>query len=311
MKQSILILLSLIFFSVINSYPQQQTKDAGDTTQTLNKKIKIAIWGDSRENLDNAGENIAGILLNKITDWDIQIHTGDFTHDGSNKSWKRSLSYKGMDKLFTKDKMLLVTSNHDFKSPSGRANWDKYTAGVLPVNSVDSSTHFYAYHIGNVHIICCDSYVTDSTKMQLWLDDYLANVNSNEWIIAAWHNPSYNDISYKDSYNKSKLWLKSLYAHHCRFVFNGHAHIYLRTKPLSPNGTIDIKNGIVHIINGTGGASWEDQQTYVDKTAFTPDEKSFPCITFLTIDGNQGIIQTLDARPGHNLKVIDEYKLEN
>ena len=311
MKRYLPILLSLILLSVINLYPQQPTEAAGETTQAYNKKIKIAIWGDSRENLDNACENISGILLNKITDWDIQIHTGDFTHDGSNKAWKRSLSYKGMDKLFTKDKILLVTSNHDFKSPSGRENWDKYTTGVLPVNSLDSTTHFYAYHLGNVHIICCDAYATDSTKMQLWLNNYFNNVKQGEWIIAAWHNPSFSNISYKDAYNKSFLWLKSLYAHHCRFVFNGHAHIYLRTNPLDPYGSIDKKNGIVHIINGTGGASWEGPQTYLDKTAFTPGEKSFPCITFLTIEGNHGVIQTLDARPGHNLKVIDEYKLEN
>jgi large repetitive protein len=312
MKRSILILFALIFLSVINLYPQQRVKTTEDTVQTFNKKIKIAIWGDSRENLDNACENIAGILLEKITDWNIQLHTGDFTHDGSNGAWKRSLSFKGMDQLFTNNKMLLVTSNHEFISPSGRENWDIYTDGILPVNSLDSTTHFYAYHIGNVHIICCDPYLTDSDKMQLWLDNYLNNVKPGEWIIAAWHDPSYNYISYKESFlNKSMPWLKSLYAHHCKFVFNGHAHIYLRTKPLDPAGTIDKKNGIVHIINGTGGASWKSPQPYVEKTAFTPDEKSFPCITFLTIEGNSGVIQTLDARPGNNLKIIDEYKVEN
>jgi hypothetical protein len=308
MKRSSLLFIAILFISALNILPQ--LNDTGTNAKADIKRVKIAIWGDSRENLDNACENIADILLNKITDWNVQIHTGDFTSDGSDKAWKRSLSYKGMDKLFIKDKILLGTSNHDFKQPSGRKNWDKYTAGVLPINSSDSTTHFYAYHLGNVHIISCDRYATDSVKMQVWLDNYLKNVKPDEWIIATWHNPSYNNISYKESYYKSLKWIKSLYDHHCKFIFNGHAHLYVRTKPLSPSGNIDLKNGIVHIINGTGGASWEESPNNSDKIAFTQTGKSFPCITFLTIEGDKGVIQTLDARPGHNLKVIDEYTIE-
>ena len=307
MKRSILLIISLIFLSAASLFPQ--LNDTLNVNSGL-KRIKIAIWGDSRENLDNACSDIADILLNKITDWNVQIHTGDFTNNGGDRAWKKSLSYKGMDQLFVKNKILVVTSNHDFKSSKGVQNWNKYTSGVLPINSSDSTTHFYAYHIGNVHIICCDRYASDSTKMQLWLDNYLNNVKPDEWIIAAWHNPSYSDISYKESYYKSFRWIKSLYEHHCKFIFNGHAHIYARTKPLSPSGNIDMKNGIVHIINGTGGASWEDTQNNPDKIAFAPDGKSFPCITFLTIEGNKGVIHTLDARPGNNLNVIDEYTIE-
>lgn len=31
----------------------------------------------------------------------------------------------------------------------------------------------------------------------------------------------------------AKPWLDSLYRHGCNFVLNGHAHVYLRTKPLA------------------------------------------------------------------------------
>ena len=60
------------------------------------EKVTVALWGDSRENLDNACEQIASVLLHDITDWDVQVHTGDFTHHGSEEDWQKSLGYKGM-----------------------------------------------------------------------------------------------------------------------------------------------------------------------------------------------------------------------
>jgi hypothetical protein len=51
-------------------------------TQAAPTKVKLALWGDSRENLDQATEQIASVLLNDITDWDVQVHSGDFTHRG-------------------------------------------------------------------------------------------------------------------------------------------------------------------------------------------------------------------------------------
>jgi hypothetical protein len=44
--------------------------NAGAKTNT---QVKIAIWGDSRNNLDEATDEIIDILLNRITDWDFMI----------------------------------------------------------------------------------------------------------------------------------------------------------------------------------------------------------------------------------------------
>ncbi|MBE3134905.1 MAG: hypothetical protein IMZ55_15675, partial [Acidobacteria bacterium] len=39
------------------------------------QKVKLAVWGDSRENLDRAASNIASLLLHDVTDWDVTVHT--------------------------------------------------------------------------------------------------------------------------------------------------------------------------------------------------------------------------------------------
>lgn len=268
------------------------------------EKIKIAVWGDSRENQDGACERIISILLNDIADWDFMIHTGDFTHAGEKSDWQRSLAYKDMDKIFVQGKFYMCTSNHD----DNLETWDKHTAGVLPVNSLNHSTHFYAMQKGNVHAVFCDAYFTNAKVMQKWLDQYLETVPKEDWLIGVWHAPCYKDITYKSSYmDIAGPWLQSLYEHGGDMVLHGHAHVYVRTKPLLPDGTVDEKNGMVHIVNGVGGASWKDPQPVTEKTAYTPDERSFPCITFITIEGKNASIQTIDARPEKELAVIDEW----
>jgi predicted phosphodiesterase len=272
------------------------------------RKITIAVWGDSRENLDNACVEIADVLLHKMTGWDFQIHNGDFTHHGRAEDWQRTLHYRGIDSLYVRGRFYMCTSNHDAEPPDVRPVYDRNTADVLPVNSTDGTTHFYAVEKGNVHIFFCDGYFTPAEVMQRWLDSSLALVPDSDWVIGVWHNPAYDDISYKEGYmEKCGGWLRSIARHGRGFIINGHAHIYVRTKPLDPDGTPDDDHGLVNIVNGTGGASWKDPAPHSEKVAFTPQGKSFPCIAFLTFEGQDVSLTTVDARPESNLNVIDSW----
>ena len=204
------------------------------------EKVTIALWGDSRENLDHACEQIANVLEHQMTDWDVQVHTGDFTHHGTEDDWQRTLAIPGIQQLYKPGKFLLCTSNHDASggdkgnSSMFRGVYDSHTRGILPINDADSTTHFYAWHKGNVHIILLDAYFSDSSTEQRWLDNYLNRVKPNDWLIGVWHNPAYA-ITYKETYlNHCRGWLESLARHGCSFVLNGHAHVYVRTNPLLP-----------------------------------------------------------------------------
>ncbi len=274
--------------------------------------VTIAIWGDSRENIDNACVEIADILLSQITDWDFQIHLGDFTRTGSTRWWERALGRRGMDELFVRDRFFMCTSNHDSYDrgdPKGDDYpYNRFTRGILPVNGVDGSTHFYHHQYGNVHIVACDSYLTDPDIMIAWLDTTLAGIPDDDWLIGFWHAPCYDDITYKSgTMHYSLAWLEMFQEHGGDFILHGHAHTYVRSHPLLPDGTVDHENGMVHIVNGCGGASWKEPLAYAELTAFTPDVRSFPCITFLTLEDNTAVIRTIDARPGNNLALIDEW----
>ena len=189
-------------------------------------RIRIAIWGDSKDNHLGACENITDHLLHEDTDWDFQIHTGDFTDTATDSSWQKSLNYAGIDSVFVAGKFFMCTSNHD----AVRDTYDKYTAGILPINSADSTTHFYHYQMGNVHLFACDAYFTNPTVMNDWLDQELATIPKDDWLIGFWHNPCYGDITYKDSYlDVCSPWLEKFYAHGGDFIIHGHAHTYVRS----------------------------------------------------------------------------------
>ena len=276
------------------------------------ESVTIAIWGDSRENAGNANVNIADILLNQITEWDIQIHLGDLTRTGSTRWWKRALSRTGMDALFVRDRFFMCTSNHEYFEEGDPKDteypYNRFTHGILPVNGADGSTHFYHHQYDNVHIVACDPYFTDPDIMNAWLDTTLTGIPEDDWLIGFWHAPCYDDITYKSgTMHYSESWLEMFQRHGGDFILHGHAHTYVRSHPLSPDGTVDHDNGMVHIINGCGGASWKEPQAQIAKTAFTPSVRSFPCLTILILEGDTATIRTIDARPRKKLAVIDEW----
>jgi hypothetical protein len=146
--------------------------------------------------------------------------------------------------------------------------------------------------------------------MQRWLDKTLKKVRPEDWLIGVWHAPAY-ELTYKEPFlHTCRTWLESLHRHGGDFIFNGHAHQYIRTKPLLPDGTVDTLRGMVTLVNGTGGATWADPAPPHPMIAYTPTEKSFPCITFITFEGRRATLKTVDARPGRHLAVIDAWSWE-
>jgi len=293
-----LCLFALAFQTEGRGKDQAVEKGATDPT----KDVTLVLWGDSRENADNAAVDTLTVLREELTDWDFMIHTGDFTSNGSAKSWEKSLGYRGMREVFVKDRFFMCTSNHD----KVQDTYDTYTRGVLPVNGVDNTTHFYHYQQGNVHVFFCDAQFTKPAVVNTWLEAALKKVPKDDWIIGVWHAPCYGDVTYKSSNLKAcQAWLDTLYEYGGDLVFHGHAHSYVRTHPLSPGGTKDLKNGMVHLVNGTGGASFKKPLKRVERTAFTPKTKSFPTVTVIRFKGPTLTLKTIDTRPGKKLAVVD------
>ncbi len=291
-------------------------------------KTKLALWGDGYVP-DTRIRNVVYALHDSITDWDFITHVGDMTLYGREEDWQKQLGFQPFKDLFEgKDgkPFLLCTSNHEATYNDGNsANWNKFTAGILPTNDVDGTTHFYHYThktaTETVHVFACDDYWTDEKVVEEWLKKELATVNPNDWIIGLWHNPGFDDMSYKGGYVSTHGWIKVLAEAGGDFIFNGHAHIYHRTHILDANGDVlvDCKSnvvsetrpkGMVHIINGATGAGLNPDQILQPNhlTAYTPGIKVESWFTTITFEGNKAHLKTYDAYGGDALTVEDEWE---
>ncbi|MBF0432475.1 MAG: hypothetical protein HQK83_14420 [Fibrobacteria bacterium] len=268
-------------------------------------KFTIGFWGDAKSNIENAFVNVATYLVNsKGTKIDVHFMNGDFTPNGTTADWKNAFSLSNVRKACVKDYFFMSTSNHDSKVP---ANYQANMGTLLPSNGINN----YYYHrswdvIGGerkVRLLVFDLYLTSTAEEQIsYFREQLEadGHDPKDWICAMWHAPSFPDMTYK--------WVASSNEHEefkakfvnfllepeigGDFVFNGHAHNYLRTHLLGDSGVLidtisgkfgpyrspDSLRGLIHIVNGRAGAFNNTSKNWVN-SAYAP-----------AFNGQQGLV---------------------
>lgn len=159
---------------------------------------------------------------------------------------------------------------------------------------------FYSANYGNVHIVSLDSYglaedgkcISDIDGLQMkWLEKDLA-ANTLKWTIIYWHHPPYSKGTHDSDTEDRMVKIREntipiLEKYNVDVVIAGHSHVYERTHPLrghyGKNDTFDpakhidsqgsstseyiVKDknqGIIYLVNGSGGQLWEGQGGEID-----------------------------------------------
>jgi hypothetical protein len=143
--------------------------------------------------------------------------------------------------------------NHDYTT-AGAAGYYGYFGAVAG----NPSQGWYSYEHGDWHVVALNSncyYVGGcdaGSAQEQWLRADLA-AHPATCTLAYWHHPRFNSSS-TDSNNLGvqPLW-QALYDHGAELVLNGHAHLYERYAPQTPDGVLDTAYGIRQITAGTGG----------------------------------------------------------
>ncbi|HLO34186.1 MAG TPA: DNRLRE domain-containing protein [Anaerolineales bacterium] len=161
-----------------------------------------------------------------------------------------------------------VVGNHEYiTSPDGTGQ----STGCDPSNAAaagyfnyfgpaagNQGQGYYSYDIGTWHLIALNSNCSDAggcspaSPQGQWLEADL-NAHSNFCTLAYWHIPLFSSGGYT-AQNSLSFW-QTLYNHNVDLILNGHAHIYERFAPQTPNATSDISRGIREFIIGSGGAN--------------------------------------------------------
>ena len=150
-------------------------------------------------------------------------------------------------------------------APPGTAQgYRSYFANARGPAPGDNGVHslWYSVNIGAWHIIALNGNcgaVTGSggcavgDPEYVWLVNDL-NTSTRDCTLVFWHQPRFSSGEHGNLAEYSDFW-NTLYSHGVEVVLNAHDHDYERFRPQDPSQTLDIPNGIVEFVVGTGGHS--------------------------------------------------------
>ncbi len=129
---------------------------------------------------------------------------------------------------------------------------------------------YYSFDLAGWHVVVLNSNCLDiggcaaGSPEEQWLAADLA-AHPAKCTVAYWHEPRFTSAAAGDNPLMDAFW-RDLYAAHVDLVLNGHAHVYERFVPQTPDG-VPAPDGITEIIAGTGGRSLSTFQPTPEATS--------------------------------------------
>jgi 3',5'-cyclic AMP phosphodiesterase CpdA len=189
----------------------------------------------------------AGVAAQMLAlDPDFMLHLGDVIYPSGQASGYNPYFFQPYRDLIDHTSVFPSLGNHDYITSKGQPYLDVF---YLPSNNPAGTERYYSFDWGNAHFVALDSnrdYQPGSAMLQ-WLESDLA-ASAAKWKFVFFHHALHTSGPHR---NDSTLpALRSALApifeqYDVDIVFNGHDHMYERSKPV---------NGVVYIVSGGGGA---------------------------------------------------------
>ena len=184
-----------------------------------NTSFSFVVYGDSRSNPEMHGE-LAQRMLE--VEPDFIINTGDLVKNGKEYELWETEFFTPLETLISHIPIYPCLGNHEKKS--------KYYFNFF---SLPHNESWYSFDYGNARFIALDSnvpYKPDSEQYQ-WLVAELKK-NDSIWKFVYFHHPPYSSGKHKSDLAIRDSWAPLFMRYGVDVVFNGHEHIYERTKPV-------------------------------------------------------------------------------
>ena len=224
------------------------------TAPSARSHVRFVVGGDCRTN--RAARDAVSQAMARFNP-DFVVLTGDLVEDGGSPAqWEDFFEH--VSKYWVRGDGLLIPvvpciGNHD----KDRLGWEHF----LKLFGLPTGGGWFYVNWGEVHIVILNSEASSSLlKLQRsWLEEDLVAHADYRWKIVVFHRnvlPS-RHAAFKPAFELG--WIKVISEHGVDLVFNGHTHLYLRSKPLRWSGSNftagdERVKGTIYVITGGWGA---------------------------------------------------------
>jgi len=220
---------------------------------------RFAVVGDS-----GTGCAAEFAVLDRIAamDADFVLHTGDVAYTEGSPEQVRAAFTIPFASILAATPVFLAFGNHDVETAGGAPLAD---AVVLPTNDEEHTERYYAFDVGNAHVVVLDSNAafTIGSPQRTWLARDLASpaATAATWRFVAFHHPAYSSSSHGSTAAVDAELVPIFDARRVDLVFNGHDHDYERTHPMRGGAPTSLGGGpayldpagTIYVVTGGGG----------------------------------------------------------
>jgi hypothetical protein len=219
-----------IYDSNASGWTQEKTYSTADDVN--NTKFSFLAMGDSRTYVDD-WHDVSNAANTNSTDF--TLFTGDIvSKGGDSEDWNEWFEY-GEDFL-EKNLVYHTIGNHECRS----GGVDVYANNFCLPENPAGTKFYYSFTYGNAVFICLDTEEgitpTEVAIQYAWLKDVLQANADKTWKIVWFHRPFYTTGGHAGEMNsKMNTWFDAFDTYGVDMIFNGHDHMYERTKPIQKN----------------------------------------------------------------------------
>lgn len=242
--------LSFIIFCLVLGTLTHARRQAQSTAKTTNapaqtakttasaNSVRFCLYGDTRDGHD-AHRKVVTVMMKQNPEFILQ--TGDLVHNGGVESQWKTYDAITADAR-QKTPFYVVRGNHDF---GGKGFEERMTAPFTSGNKF-----YYSFDQGNCHFIglAIDEktpYDENSAQYKWLIKDLDATLTTKpNHIFVFFHVAPFSIGSHGSDLDVRKVLHPVFVKYGVRAVFNGHDHLYYRTR----------RDGVTYIVSGGGGA---------------------------------------------------------
>jgi calcineurin-like phosphoesterase family protein len=219
---------------------------AGSAARAGNAPADPVLVGAGDISTSGSGDSATATLIKSISG--TVFTAGDNVYDSGTRS-EFSGTYNSSWGSF-KSRTRPAPGNHDYNTSGAAGYYDYFGSLAGP-----SRRGYYAYDLGNWHIVSLNSEVSMSlgSAQETWLRSDL-EASSKPCTLAYWHRPLFTSGANHGPDTSSRPLFQALYDYAAEIVVTGHNHQYERFAPMTPTGAANSTRGIREFVAGMGGA---------------------------------------------------------